>query len=213
MTTTGSSVVTDFAGARLVDADVAPVQPVGRRHGDHRARAGRPAAPSHRRAAADGVGGARARVRGAQRVDPRHGPAPLAPLRRPDGAPDPHPGQLRLDRASTSAWTSSRRSAHAFRRMPTGGFGTDPRSIEPFAARVPVGARALHGHRRARTSRSSTGRSCGGSRRARARRGVPPLRRAHARRLGRARRRALGVRHPGGRGGRPPRRSSRRSRS
>ena len=35
----------------------------------------------------------------------------------------------------------------AFSAMPTGGFGTDPRSIEPFAA-APSGPRALHGHRR-----------------------------------------------------------------
>ena len=39
MTTTGASVRDGLRGARLVDAHVAPVQPVGGGHGDHRPRA------------------------------------------------------------------------------------------------------------------------------------------------------------------------------
>ena len=54
-TTTGASVVTDIDGARPLAAVLAPVQPLARRHGDHRPRARRPAAAPDRRPPAAGV--------------------------------------------------------------------------------------------------------------------------------------------------------------
>ena len=98
MTTTGSSVLTDIPGLAALAADVAAVQPVARRDGDHRPRARRPAAAPGRRAPADGVGGSGPGTGDADGIDPGHGAPPLVPLRRPDGAHDPHPRHVRMDR-------------------------------------------------------------------------------------------------------------------
>ena len=81
-TTTGASVVDGRRGARPLAAPVAPVEPVARRAGDHRARARRPATAPDRGPADVRVGAAGARGEPARRADPRHGAQALAALHR-----------------------------------------------------------------------------------------------------------------------------------
>ena len=183
MTTTGSSVVADVSTLDKSLSHVAPVHAVVRRDGDHRARARRAAAAPGRRPAADGVRGARAGAGGADRVHPRHGQAALAPLRRADGDPDPHPRRLRLDggrRAHEPLQRGRLRLlGHADRRL-----RDRPALAGGLRARLAVGARAVHDDR-GRELRAALPRvRAQEAGLARARRGVPHVHRPPGARLG-----------------------------
>ena len=114
-TTTGASVLTDIEAVdrslllwRSADA-------VARRHGDHRARARRAAAPARRRPPAARARAARPGDRGADVADPRHGAAALGALHGADRL-EGVVLAVSAGRASTSGWISSTRSRTPSRR-------------------------------------------------------------------------------------------------
>ena len=81
MTTSGGEHPHRLRRGRPLDDDLAAVQPVDRRNGHRRPRAGRPAAPAGRRPPAHGARDARARPRPPDDLHPGHRAPALDPLR------------------------------------------------------------------------------------------------------------------------------------
>ena len=130
---------------RLVDPDrrrsrrplappLAAVHAVGRRHGDHRARARGAAPAAGRWAAAPRVGDAGTGDRAARRADPHDGAAALAPLHRAHGRARRRPRRCSASSGSTIGWGCSRPSRSPSRRFRPGASCPHSGSLTEFAA-------------------------------------------------------------------------------
>ena len=161
--------------ARLA-ADLAAADAVARRHGDHRARPRRAPASAGRRTATPRARAPGARVRADDGPDPRYRAAALGPVCRADGRDGADPQRVRLDgdRRRDEPLPGPRPcllDAPDRRLLHRGPWSRD---LRPG---VPMGHRRVHGDRRRELRAALPPVRPGGSEAARARRGVPSLRR------------------------------------